>query len=260
MQLKQLLDLTGRTVLVTGGSRGLGLEMAEGFAEMGAQIALSARSADELAGAKAHMERQGARVFTVANDLAQPDGPAQLADAVLAHYGAIDVLVNNAGRGWAAPAETLAPEVWRKLMRLNVDAAYELSAEVARRSMIPRGRGRIVNIASALGLRTRMPSANRPPMAAYATSKAALVHMTRALAAEWGRYGITVNAIAPGPFPSKMNATLADVETDFLSRTPTGRLGREGDLKGAAVYLASDAAAHTTGQVLAIDGGMSLVM
>lgn len=260
MLLKDLFNLSGRVVLVTGGSRGLGLELAEGFAETGARLALAARSADELASARQRLETFGAAVFTVTADLAQPDSPARLADAVLAHFGDIDVLVNNAGRGWAEPAETMSPEVWRKLMRLNVDAAYELSAEVARHSMIPRRRGRIINIASALGLRTRMPNPARPPMAAYATSKAALVHMTKALAAEWGRYGLTVNAIAPGPFPSRMNATLGDVESDFISRTPTGRLGREGDLKGAAVYLASDAAAHTTGQVLAIDGGMSLVM
>lgn len=260
MQVKQLFDLTGRTALITGGSRGLGLEMAEALAQLGARVAIAARSESELAKAQAQLEQQGAQAFTIAADLADPDGPRRIAHAAMASLGSIDILVNNAGRGWAQAAEEVTPEAWRKVMRLNVDAAYELSTEAARCSMIPRGRGRIINISSALGLRTRMPMEHRAPMAAYATSKAAVLHMTRALAAEWGRYGITVNAIAPGPFPSKMNATLADVEVDFVSRTPTGRLGRHGDLMGAAAYLASDASDHTTGQVLAIDGGMSLVM
>lgn len=176
------------------------------------------------------------------------------------HFGAIDILVNNAGRGRAEPAESMSIDVLRDLMRLNIEAPFELSAEIARRSMIPRGHGRIINVTSVLGLRTRMPMAERAPMAAYAISKAAAVHMTRALAAEWGRYGITVNSIAPGPFPSQMNSTLADVQDVFLGRTPTGRLGRKGDLAGAALYLGSDASSHTTGQILAIDGGMSLVM
>lgn len=253
-------DFSDRTVLVTGGSRGLGLEIAEAFVECGARVAISGRNEDDLQSARAHLERTGARVLALANDLSSPQGPSVLANAVLAELGSVDVLVNNAGRGWAEPAETMRPEVLRKLLRLNVEAPFELSAEIVRHSMKPRGRGRIVNIASILGLRTRMPAGARPPTAAYAISKAAMVHMTRALAAEWGRYGITVNAIAPGPFPSKMNATLDQVEADFVGRTPTGRLGQEGDLRGAALYLGSDAAAHTTGQILAIDGGMSLVM
>lgn len=260
MSLKAMLDLTGRTALVTGGGRGLGLEMAEGLAEMGAKIAISGRSSEELESAREQLERLGAEVFVVVNDLSKAEGPSTLAETVIKHYGCIDVLVNNAGRGWAEPAEEMSSEMWRKLMRLNVDAVYELSTAVARLSMIPQQYGRIINIASGLGLRTRMPNPKRPPMAAYATSKAALVHMTRALAAEWGRYGITVNAIAPGPFPSKMNSTLQEVETDFIARTPTGRLGRHGDLMGTAVLLASNAAAHTTGQIIAIDGGMTLVM
>lgn len=257
---QQLFGLQGRVALVTGGSRGLGLEIASGLAAMGARIAISARSAEDLAAARQQLEAQGAEVFTVVNDLCAPDGPVKLADAVLAHYGAVDVLVNNAGKGWAEPAETMPRKRLTQLMALNAEAPFELSAELARRSMIPRGWGRVINVASILGLRTRMPAGARPPMAAYATSKAAAVHMTRALAAEWGRYGITVNAIAPGPFPSRMNTTLDTVEADFISRTPAGRLGRDGDLKGAAIFFASDAAAHITGQVLAVDGGQSLVM
>ena len=257
---QQLFGLQGRVALVTGGSRGLGLEIAAGLAAMGARLAISARKPEDLDAAREQLQAQGTEVLTVANDLAAPEGPRQLADAVLAHYGAVDVLVNNAGRGWAEPAEQMPPERLRQLMRLNAESPFELSAELARRSMIPRGWGRVINVASILGLRTRMPAGARPPMAAYATSKAAAVHMTRALAAEWGRYGITVNAIAPGPFPSRMNSSLGTVEADFISRTPTGRLGRDGDLRGAAIFFASDAAAHVTGQVLAVDGGQSLVM
>lgn len=261
MHLQQLFDFENRSVLVTGGSRGLGLEIAEGFVQMGAQVVISARSQEDLESARSHLEhRGGTRVIAIVNDLALPEGPAALAESALGKCGKIDVLINNAGRGWASPAESMPSDALRKLMRLNVEAPFELSAEIARRSMIPRGQGRIINIASALGLRTRMPMAGREPMAGYASSKAAMLHMTRALAAEWGRYGITVNAIAPGPFPSRMNSTLADVEADFVGRTPTGRLGRHGDLMAAAIYFASDAAAHTTGQTLAIDGGMSLVM
>jgi len=177
-------------------------------------------------------------------------------DDVVQRFGTIDILVNNAGTTWGAPAEEYPKEAWRKVMSLNVDAVFFLSQEVGKRCMIPRRSGKIVNIASVAGLR-----ANPPEMTtiAYNTSKAAAIHFTRALAAEWGRFWINVNVICPGFFPSKMSRGLLEkIEKVVVERTPLRRLGGDDDLKGAIVFLASDASRHITGQYLAIDGGSSI--
>jgi NAD(P)-dependent dehydrogenase (short-subunit alcohol dehydrogenase family) len=257
--VRNLIDLSGKVALVTGGSRGIGLQMAEALGEMGAKVAISARKQDELDTAREHLAGLGIDCLTFAGDLANPAAIPPLVDAVLARCGTVDVLVNNAGCNWAAPAEDYPIEAWRKVMSLNIDAPFFLSREVARRAMIPRRSGKIVNIASIAGL------AGNPPewamtTAAYNTSKGALIALTRTLAAEWGKYNINVNAICPGFFPSKMTAaTLDRIDTMVLRATPLGRLGGSEDLKGSVVFLASEAARHVTGQALVVDGGGSVV-
>lgn len=257
---QQLFDLTGRTALVTGGSRGLGLQIAEALGEMGARVVLAARKQGDLDAAVAHLGTRGIAASAVAADMASESGVAMLAEAALERLGHIDILVNNAGATWAAPAEDYPLEAWDKLMNLNVRSIFLLSQAVGRRSMIPRGQGRIINVASIAGFAGNAPDSPMKTLA-YNTSKAALMNFTRTLAGEWGRYGITVNAIAPGFFPSKMTkGLLADAgEDNMIKSVPLQRLGDEEDLKGVAALLASDAAKHITGQVIAVDGGDSAV-
>jgi gluconate 5-dehydrogenase len=255
--LKELFDLSGRVALVTGGSRGLGLQIAEALGEAGARVVLAARKQHELDGAVAHLAGLGVAAFAVATDLRSPEAAEALAGEVMERYGRIDILVNNAGATWGAAAEDHTPEQWRRVMGLNVDSMFYLSQSVGRLSMIPNAYGRIINIASVAGLK-----ANAGPTftIAYNTSKGAVVHHTRALAAEWGPHNITVNAIAPGWFPSKMTeATLARSGEAFAARTPLRKLGDADDLKGLAVLYASAAGGHITGQTVAVDGGASLI-
>jgi len=259
MGVKDLLDLGGRVAVITGGSRGIGLQMATGLGEMGAKVAITARKQDELDEARVHLEHAGIECLTVAGDLADFAAIPGIVDAVLSRWGRIDVLVNNAGCNWAAPAEDYPDEGWRKVMSLNIDAQFFLAREIGKRSMIPRKSGKIVNIASIAGLFGNPPEWDMHTMA-YNTSKGALIAMTRALAAEWGRYNINVNAICPGFFPSKMTkVTLDRIGESVLAMTPLARLGGEDDLKGSVVFLASEASRHVTGQVLAVDGGCTVV-
>jgi NAD(P)-dependent dehydrogenase (short-subunit alcohol dehydrogenase family) len=259
MSVKDLLDLRGKVAVVTGGSRGIGLQMAEALGEMGARVVITARKADELDEARGHLDALGIECLCVAGDLAQSATIPALVDAVLGPWSHIDILVNNAGCNWAAPAEDYPDDGWRKVMNLNIDAQFFLTREIGRRSMIPRRSGKIVNIASIAGLFGNPPGWEMETIA-YNTSKGALVQLTRALAAEWGRHNINVNAICPGFFPSKMTkVTLDRITTSVLELTPLGRLGGNEDLKGSVVYFASEASRHVTGQAIAVDGGCTIV-
>lgn len=253
MSVKQLFDISGKVALITGGSRGLGLQMAEALGEMGAKVALTARKANELEEAEAHLKKLGIEVLTVVNDLSKFDQIPGLVDQVVERFGTIDILVNNAGATWGAPAEDYPAEAWNKVMNLNINGLFFLTQQVGKRCMIPRRSGKIVNIASVAGL-----SGNPPDMTtiAYNTSKGAVVNFTRALAAEWGKYNINVNAICPGFFPSKMSQGLLEkMEQAVIASTPLQRLGGDEDLKGVVVFLASEASRHVTGQYIAVDGG-----
>jgi NAD(P)-dependent dehydrogenase (short-subunit alcohol dehydrogenase family) len=256
MGVRELFDLSGKVALVTGGSRGLGLQIAKGLAEMGAKVAISARKAHELEAAAEELSAGGGEVLTVTNDLSQEGQVAALVDAVGVRFGALDILVNNAGASWGAPAEQLPLEAWNKVMHLNATAVFALSQAAANRFFIPRRAGVIIVIASTAALRAGMSM----KAAAYFSSKAAALHLTRALAAEWGPYNIRVNAICPGFFPSKMTAGLLEtIGTRVIEDTPLRRLGSDTDLQGAAVYLASEASRHVTGQYIAVDGGASIL-
>ena len=255
MTVRELFELKGQVALVTGGSRGLGLQIASALGEMGAKIAVSARSAEELAHAAAHLAAQGIDASTVVNDLAKPEQVPALVDAVVERFGSIDILVNNAGTSWGAPAEEMPLAAWDKVMRLNASAVFQLSQAVANRCFIPRRSGNIIIIASAAALRANA----RMKTAGYYASKAAALHLTRALAVEWGPYGIRVNAICPGFFPSKMSSGLLEkIEASVVAQTPLGRLGGDTDLMGAAVYLASAASRYVTGQYICVDGGATI--
>ena len=252
--MRELFELKGKVALVTGGSRGLGLQIAQGLGEMGAKVAISARKGAELAAAKEQLAKAGIEALTVVNDLTKPEQIPALVETVVAHYGAIHILVNNAGASWGAAAEQHPLDAWNKVMTLNASSVFALSQAVANRCFIPQRSGNIIVIASAAALRIGM----NMKAAAYYASKAAALHLTRALAVEWGPHGIRVNAICPGFFPSKMTgALLESIEADVIARTPLGRLGGDTDLMGAAVYLASDASRHVTGQYIAVDGGAS---
>jgi NAD(P)-dependent dehydrogenase (short-subunit alcohol dehydrogenase family) len=255
MGVRELFELKGKVALITGGSRGLGLQIAQGLGEMGAKIAISARKHAELEEAKTILASHGIDALTVVNDLAKPDQVPALVEAVAGHHGGIDILVNNAGTSWGAPAEQYPLEAWNKVMTLNATSVFMLSQAVANRCFIPRRSGNIIVVASVAALRSGM----QMKAAAYYASKAAALHLTRALAAEWGSFGIRVNAICPGFFPSKMSSgVLETIAASVIERTPLGRLGNDTDLMGAAVYLASDASKHVTGQYIAVDGGASI--
>ena len=259
MSVRNLLDLAGKTAIVTGGSRGIGLQMAMALGEMGARVALTARKENELDESRADLEGAGIECHTIASDLSKFDTIPSVVSSVLERWGRIDILVNNAGCNWAAPAEDYPDDGWRKVMSLNIDAQFFLCREVGKRTMLPRRSGKIINVASIAGLYGNPPGWQMQTMA-YNTSKGALIAMTRALAAEWGPHNINVNAICPGFFPSKMTkVTLDRIGADVIALTPLGRLGGDEDLKGSVVFLASEASRHITGQALAVDGGNTAI-
>ncbi|MES2257226.1 MAG: SDR family oxidoreductase [Pseudomonadota bacterium] len=255
---QELFSLAGKTALVTGGSRGLGLQMALALGEQGAQVVVTSRKQGDLDEAVAFLAKHGVTAYAIAADLGKEAAVGPLVDAALEKLGHIDILINNAGASWGAPAEDYPLEAWDKVMNLNIRSIFLVSQAVAKRSMIPRKSGRIINIASIAGL-----GGNPQDMKtiAYNTSKAAVINFTRALAAEWGVHGINVNALAPGFFPSKMSAGLIATmgEEKMASAAPLRRLGDDEDLKGPVVLLASAAGKHITGQTLPVDGGVSAV-
>lgn len=250
-----LFNIEGKTALITGGSRGLGLQIAEGIVEAGGKVILTARKIDELEQAKAHLTAMGGDVAIISCDLLDLDTIPDVATQAIDVFGGLDILVNNAGTSWVAPAEDHPTKGWNKVMTLNVTAPFVLTREIGKRVFIPARAGKVLNIASIGGL-----GGNRADMdmftIAYNTSKGAIINFTRALATEWGRYNINVNALAPGFFPSKMSEELLGRIADkTLAATPLGRFGGNQDLKGPALFLISESARHITGQCLAVDGG-----
>ena len=256
--IQQLFDLKGKTALVTGGSRGLGLQMAHALGEAGARIMLSSRKAEDLEEAAAELQAAGIDARWIAADCAKEADIRRLGDETLERMGDVDILVNNAGAAWGAPAEDHPVEAWDKVMNLNVRGYFILSQHIAKKSMIPRKSGRIINLASIAGLGGNPAEMNT---IAYNTSKGAVINFTRALGCEWGKYNITVNAICPGFFPSKMTAgTLKALgEEKLAAHAPLRRLGDDEDLKGLCLLFASDAGKHITGQWMAVDGGVSVI-
>ena len=259
MSLSKLQDLTGRVALVTGGSRGLGLQMAEALGELGAKVAITARKQHELDAAQAHLKSLGIEALAVACDVGDLAAIPALVDRVVDAFGPIDILVNNAGTTWGAPTIEHPLDGWNKVMTLNVTALFVLTQEVGRRCMVPRKSGKVINIASVQGLTGTYPK--DMPTLAYNASKGAVVNMTRTLAHEWAPLGINVNAIAPGFFPTRMTAAISARHGDESGgeMSPMGRGGGPEDLKGVTALFASDACGFITGQILAVDGGLTAV-
>ena len=253
--LPSLFDLTGRVAIVTGGSRGLGEEMAEGLAEAGAALMLCARREQWLTPTLETFRGRGFKVEGMVCDVAQPEQVQAVVDKTIAVYGKVDILVNNAGISWGEEPETMPLDKWQKVIDVNLTGAF-LFSQAAGREMLKRKYGRIINIASIAGLHA---SVNGSHYAGYAASKAGLMGLTRELAASWGRSNIRVNAIAPGFFHSRLaDPAIVHAEPHIKASSPIPRVGAEGELKGVAVFLAADASNYITGQTIVVDGGRTI--
>ncbi|HUK37374.1 MAG TPA: glucose 1-dehydrogenase [Vicinamibacterales bacterium] len=256
MSVKDLFDLTGKVALVTGGSRGLGLEMATALAEAGARLAITARREQWLTSAEKDLTAKGFAVLAVTCDVSKPDEVAAAVRATADRFGALDIVINNAGISWGEPIETMPLEKWRQVFDTNAIGCF-LMSQAAGNEMLRRGAGgAIVNVASVAGLIGL--DADVLDAVGYSASKGAIITLTRDLAVKWARRGIRVNAIAPGFFDTRLShGLLQNTQHRIEKTTPMGRIGKPGELGGVAVFLASAAASYITGQVIAVDGGMT---
>ena len=254
MKTAELFDLSGRTAIVTGGSTGLGRQMAEGLAEMGANVVLCARKKERCEKAAAEIGALGVKSLALACDVRNPDDIQKVVDSTVAAFGKIDILINNAGASWGVPVEEMKLEHWNKVIETNLTGTFLFSQAVGK-VMIPERRGKIINIASVAGLRGSPPHFQA---IGYQASKGGVIIFTKDLACKWAMHNIHVNAIAPGWFPTNMSGVLIERNRELLrQKIPLGRFGNDSDLKGAAVFLASAASDFITGQVLSVDGGQS---
>ena len=255
MNVPALFDLSGAVALVTGGSRGLGLEIASSLGAAGASVAITARRERWLKPAEAELSGQGIDCVAMACDVADPVQVADTVRSVVARFGRVDILVNNAGISWGAPAEALTLTKWNEVMATNATGAF-LMSQAAGSAMIRSGGGSIINIASVAGLIGTAPEVL--DAVGYAASKGAIISLTRDLAVKWARHKVRVNAVAPGFFETRMSASVIERSRPEIERlTPLGRTGRPGELGNVIVFLASSAASYVTGQVLPVDGGMT---
>jgi gluconate 5-dehydrogenase len=253
--VQELFSLAGRVAIVTGGSRGLGEEMAEGLAEAGAALMICARREQWLTPTLERFAARGFRIEGLVADVANPADVQAVVEKTIATYGRVDILVNNAGVTWGARPEEMPLDKWQKVIDVNLTGAF-LFAQAAGREMLKREYGRIINVSSIAGLHA---SVHGPHYAAYAASKAGLMGLTRELAASWGRQNIRVNAIAPGFFHSRLaDPVLPLAEPAIKASAPIPRIGAEGELKGVCVFLASDASNYITGQTIVVDGGRTI--
>jgi NAD(P)-dependent dehydrogenase (short-subunit alcohol dehydrogenase family) len=257
VNVRDLFDLDGRTAIVTGGGTGIGLQMADALAELGANVVVCGRDGERCERVAAELERdRGVRCAGLPCDVSSPDDVARLVAETRDRFGRIDVLVNNAGTAWADPVEDTPLRGWQKVVDVNLTGVF-LCSQAVGRVMIAQGGGKIVNIASITGLRGQPPE--ELDAIAYSTTKGAVVAFTRDLATKWARHGIAVNAIAPGWFPTDLSQPVLDRAGDRLTAgIPMRRYGGDSDLKGAIAYLASPASDYVTGHTLVVDGGATI--
>src|SRR5246127_3359161 len=238
MNIKKLLDLSGRVAIVTGGSVGLGRQMAEGLAEMGADLVLCARKKERCVQAAEELQKLGVQVLALGCDVKDAASIQAVADAAMNKFGRTDILINNAGTSWGAPVEAMTLEQWNKVIETNLTGTFLFSQAVGK-IMISQRSGKIINIASTAGLRGSPPKFSA---IGYSASKGGVIIFTKDLACKWGLHNIQVNAIAPGWFPTDMSGKVIERNREMLlTGIPLGRFGGQDDLKGAAVFLASDA-------------------
>jgi len=250
----KIFDLSGRVAIITGGSVGLGRQMADGLAEMGANLVLCARKKERCEHAAAELQAAGVKVLALACDVKDPASIQKVADAALEKFGRIDILINNAGTSWGAPVESMTLEQWNKVIETNLTGTFLFSQAVGR-AMIAQRRGKIINIASVAGIRGSSPKFSA---IGYSSSKGGVIIFTKDLACKWGMHNIQVNAIAPGWFPTEMSEKVIERNKEsLLAGIPLGRFGGPQDLKGAAIFLASSASDFVTGHTLVVDGGQS---
>ena len=255
MRVQQLFDLSGRVALVTGGSRGLGLEIAHGLGEAGATVVVTARRCEWLEPAEAELRAAGIDAAAAPCDVVDAERVDELVGSVAERHGRIDLLVNAAGVSWAVPSDDMPIDRWRWVLDVNATGTFICCQSVGRH-MLERGSGRILNVASIAGLVGQAPEVLNA--VGYSASKGAVIALTRDLAVKWARRGVAVNAIAPGFFPTRLTQALLERQEERLAAdSPMGRIGRPGELKGVALFLLSDAAAYITGQIVAVDGGLT---
>src|SRR3989440_8612108 len=255
MSVQDLFDLSGKTAIVTGGGSGIGRQMAGALAELGANVVVCARKVERCEQAAAELAELGVRALGLRCAVRDPAEVQAVVDRTVGELGGLDVLVNNAGTSWGAPAVETPLEGWQKVVDVNLTGVF-LCSQAAGRVMIERGGGSIVNIASVAGLRGSPPG--KMDAVAYNASKGGVIAFTRDLAHKWAPHGIRVNAIAPGWFPTEMSKVLLDrFGEEFVQRVPLGRFGGADDLKGAIAFLASPASSFVTGHTLVVDGGQS---
>jgi NAD(P)-dependent dehydrogenase (short-subunit alcohol dehydrogenase family) len=254
MKPSQMFDLTGRVAIVTGGSVGLGRQMAEGLAQMGANLVLCARKKERCERASEELQRLGVQVLALGCDVKEPASIQEVVDATVKQFGRIDILINNAGTSWGAPVESMTLEQWNKVVETNLTGTFLFSQAVGN-IMIGQRRGKIINMASVAGLRGSSPKLSA---IGYSASKGGVIIFTKDLACKWGMHNIQVNAIVPGWFPTSMSEKVIERNKEaLLEGIPLGRFGGPDDLKGAAIFLASDASDFVTGHILVVDGGQS---
>ncbi|AXI10231.1 gluconate 5-dehydrogenase [Oceanobacillus zhaokaii] len=253
MNVFDLFSLDGKTAIVTGGGRGLGAQMARAFAEAGANIVVCSRKLDACKEISEEIKGLGVDSLAIQCDVANHEDVKKVVKGTLEHFGTIDILVNNSGATWGAPVVEMPLEAWHKVIDVNVTGTYLMSLEVGK-VMIKQNKGKIINIASIAGFGGTNPKIM--DTIGYNTSKGAVITFTKDLAVKWGQYNINVNAIAPGFFPTKMARGLLEKGGDeILQGTPLNRYGNDQDLKGAALFLASEASDFVTGDILTVDGG-----
>lgn len=258
MHVKEMFDLSGKTAIITGGSVGLGAQMATALAEAGADVVVAARKVERCQSMCQELAQNGIRAIPIACDASKEEDCQQLVDVTLRELGRIDILVNNAGISWVTDSLNFPMDKWQKVMNLNVNGTFQLSA-MAARVMKQHGTGKIINIASIGGLGGDYPE--HVDSVPYTASKGAVLAMTKDLAVKWARYGIRVNAICPGWFPTSMNDKLLAAQADqLIPRIPLGRYGGGEDIKGLIVFLSSAASDYMTGQYVVIDGGQTALI